>query len=73
VSLLHADYQSRVLPPGSAEQPLPDEQLIALFRRWAGPHLPDRCKDWIIEPVLHVEQLADVRALTVLLRPQSER
>lgn len=53
---------------GEPENPLTDEELVAKFRRWAGPSLPGERLDRLIDVVFSVDELGDLDPLLRLLR-----
>jgi 2-methylcitrate dehydratase PrpD len=55
-------------PYGSPANPLPDNQLIAKFHDLSGAILPSQRLNQIVETVLDLDKLADVRTFPALLK-----
>jgi 2-methylcitrate dehydratase len=65
--------ETMVFPPGHPNNPLADDALEQKFRQLTGRILDSEQIEKVIELTRRLDLLADVRALTNILRPQREK
>jgi 2-methylcitrate dehydratase PrpD len=61
--------ENQAHPRGGLEDPLPPEEIESKFRANAQLRLPAAGADQIVAAVNRLEQLAEIRSLTDLLKP----
>ena len=62
------EYHGRVeYPKGGAQNPMGREELVDKFRQIITDYMPAEKRDRLVDMILHLEELNDVRSLTSLL------